>query len=505
MRISPRLKLNGVQERTLAELVSEDGVLSTGDILAVIRQLCLLPDLSGGGGADRPGARLHPQRIIVGAGGRVRSDTAELSLTTPGRYLPPEADPAPEAVTVYALGMLMLFMATGKESKRNIEVVIADRALLTLIERCTAFDPRERFQNTVQLLEAVKKTERSRRKNLPAMLTALAVCLLSVILFFIWRSGEQRGRAVGEPAGFASGYVDGYEQGLTDAPGIPLRGPTFDTENGNLAGNLTVAGGAVTARSADSVFFLSEDKIFQMNPYTRDLRLLAADTGASDLHYYKDRLYYCTNEQVICLNPETAAAEVICDTHGGRLFIFDNVFYLYDDITTGYLYRLDPRRKQLTQLNGAMKYLCLQIVDGKLYYIASDRGNSIYSSELDGSNEVPVSSNAYESFCIYEDKLYAGTERGLVRMDLNGGNPEYLTTQPARFPNVSEVGIFYLSGTRKNLEWISFDGRMRYVVVPARTATFNVAGQWIFYCNEEDGNRLWRIRVNGADGARVED
>ena len=88
-------------------------------------------------------------------------------------------------------------------------------------------------------------------------------------------------------------------------------------------------------------------------------------------------------------------------------------------------------------------------------------------------------------------------------MDLNGGNPEYLTSLPAHFPNVSDAGIFYISGSRKNLEWLSFDGRTRYTVVPTRTGAFNVAGQWIFYRNEEDGDRLWQVRVNGADGARV--
>jgi hypothetical protein len=30
-----------------------------------------------------------------------------------------------------------------------------------------------------------------------------------------------------------------------------------------------------------------------------------------------------------------------------------------------------------------------------------------------------------------------------------------------------------------------------------------VAGKWILYQNEDDGGRLWKVRVGGADNERV--
>ena len=50
---------------------------------------------------------------------------------------------------------------------------------------------------------------------------------------------------------------------------------------------------------------------------------------------------------------------------------------------------------------------------------------------------------------------------------------------------------------------MSLDGRTRFTVVSTPTASFQVAGKWIFYQNEDDGGRLWKVRVSGADKGRA--
>ena len=74
---------------------------------------------------------------------------------------------------------------------------------------------------------------------------------------------------------------------------------------------------------------------------------------------------------------------------------------------------------------------------------------------------------------------------------------------PAFFPNVSDGGVFYVSGSGRTLEWMSLNGRTRYTVVPAPTGAFQVAGSWILFENEEDGGRLWKMRVGGSDSGRA--
>ena len=502
----PRFKWGERAERPISEIVGDDGVLRSNDILHIVEQLCRL--LGNRDPEDAGGRRvcIHPDTVMVSVDGDVRLEDRSLPLSVMDAYLPPELGPAglvAPAAWVYAVGMLMLYMATGQERKAEADAVISNRPLLALIERCTAFDPEERFRDIEDLLEAIRHEKRAWRKALFASLATAGTFLIAGSLFFLWQEGASRGSAVGEADAFGSGYADGYEQGFSDAPGIGLSGAPFDPRNGNLSGNMAAEGGAIAAWSGDDVFFLLDGSILRMDPYTAEAQVLASDAGAYGLHYHDGWLYCCTGEEIVRVDPATAEKEVFCDSRGGQLYIFDDGFYLYDSVGTGYLYRIDPGTRAMTQLNGAMEYRCLNVVDGRLYYIDPNRGGSIFSCDLDGGNAGLISSGSYESFCVYRDRIYAATGDGLIRMDLNGGSPEMLSVLPAYSPNASDGGIFYISGGGRTLEWMSLDGRTRYTVVPTRTDSFNVAGQWIFYRNGDDGGALWRVRISGADNARI--
>lgn len=501
-----RFRWPGKTECSVTEIVSENGRMRFRDILSITENLCVL--LDGAASEDSAGGMeyIHPDNVLISAAGDVRLEARKLPLSSLEDYLPPElnrGDPVPPGARVYALGTLMLYMATGQEKKAETDVSVDNHILRSLIVSCTAFDPKHRFRDIQELLRAIRHETRAWKRALPVLILSLLVCLLAAALLFFWRSGKTRGGAVGEVAGYVAGLSRGFEQGFSDAPGIGLRSATLDARSGNLSGNYSAAGGAIAVCGEDAVFFFSGENLCRMDPYTKEFRVLAALPGAYDLQYHGGRLYCCTDERVLCLDPKTAKEEAICDSYGGRLYIFDDTFYLYDSAETGYLYRIDPARKTLTQLNGSMTYRCLNVVGGKLYYIDADRGNSICRSDPDGSNIQLISSSAYESLCVHESRLYAGTEDGLVRMDLNGGSLENLTTLPAAFPNASDGGIFYISGGSRALEWLSLDSRTRYTVVHAHVGSFNVAGQWIFYQNEDDGGNLWCVRISGKDNAVI--
>lgn len=506
MQRKPRFKWGGKTERSVSEIVDEEGILRHGDILHIIERLCLLLEGRSLGNFGKRRGSIHPDSIMVDVDGDVRITNRDIPRSVMEGFLPPEAgwdDPDAPGARVYALGMLMLYMATGQKKKAESDTAVADRLMFTLIERCTAFDPNERFRDTGELLESIRLERRTGKKALTASLAIAGACLAAGLLIFFWKAGSSRGGAVGEADAFGSGYAEGYEQGFSDAPGIGISGVSFDARNGNLSGNLAAEGGPIVACSEDSVFFLMDESLFQMDPHTGATRVLATDTGAHGLHYHGGWLYYCTEGEVVRIDPKTAKREVFCASRGGELYIFDDTFYLYDGAGTGYLYRVDPDTRAVTQLNGAMEYRCLNVVDGRLYYIDPNRENCICRSDLDGGNANLISSGSYESFCVYDGRIYAATGDGLIRMDLNGGNPEILSALPAYSPNVSDGGIFYISGRGKTLEWMSLDGRMRYTVVPSSTTSFNIAGQWILYQNEEDGGSLWRVRISGADNTRL--
>lgn len=504
MQRKRRFRWDGKTERSVAEIVTEDGAMRQRDVIYIIKKLCSLPDSPVSGGDTDWKMFIHPENVMVNIHGDIRTEETVHPLSALEPYMPPElaqTDPSAPGTRVYALGMLMLYMATGKATKADMNIESVSRVLRSLIERSTAFDPRERFPDTKALLAAIRRE--AGKKALTVLSVISLICLAAVLVFFFARAGLSQGGAAGEKTGYRSGFSVGFEQGFSDAPGIGLSTASLNAHNGNLSGNFSAEGGPFAVCGEDGVYYLTGENLCRMDPYTKETEIMAVVSDAYALQYYNGWLYYCTEEGVCRMDVKTAEAEVVCESLGMQLYIFDDGFYLYDSAGTGYLYRIDTEKGALIQLNGATAYQCLNIVNGQLYYISPDRENCLCRSDLDGGNLSVISSGAYESMCIYDGSIYAATGDGMVRMDLNGGNPESVLSRTVYDPNVSDGGIFYISGQGRTLEWMSLDGKTRYTVVTAGIGSFNVAGQWIFYRNEDDGGRLWRVRIGGSDNTRV--
>ena len=503
MRKKKRFKWQGKTERSISELVAEDGPMRAEAILPIIEQLCRL--------FENPKEKfrhllIHPSTVIVNEYGEVRMTERKAGFSEMSAYLPPEqdrAEPNTQSDRVYALGMLMLYMATGQEKKTEAEISLDNPGLLSLIRRCTAFDPMDRFDDVGCLHDAVKREMRSGRKVFSFLLYVLYAAALAALVYAGWLMGGANGAKTGDTDGYGPGYEEGFERGVSAAAGITVNASSFNSHNGSLPGNTSAGNGPTAAYSEKNVFFLADGEIIRMDAATGQAQSIGKVNGAYSLQYYQGSLYCCTPTQILRIDPETGKEEVFCDSLGGCLYIFDDVFYLYDSAGTRYLYRISKTGKDLTQLTGATEYRSLNVVDGKLYYIDPDQENGICCSDLDGGDVKLISSSSYDSICVYDGKIYAGTANGLIRMDLNGGNPEKLTAAPAYYPNVSDSGVFFVSGSDRTLEWMSSNCRTRFTVVPTRTSTFQVSGKWILYQNEDDGGRLWKVRVGGADSERI--
>lgn len=513
----PKYKWQQRKERSVFEIVSNDGAMRPKEILYIVQQLCRILEGQGAEGLPLAGDYIHPQTILIRANGTVRLAAASLPLSAREAYIPPEQgqfDDSTPASIAYALGMAMLFMATGHERKIDLEVFVGDGALRSLIARCTAFDSRMRIQSIAELSDAVKRARTSAKKVLFILLISVCACAAAALIFWLYQRGSARGETAGKEAGYRAGYVSGYEKGYEDAPALAIGGASFDPETGNFSGNLAMDNGAILACSEEEIFFLHEGNIYRMDPYTQNTRVLAANAGAHGLNYYGGWLYYCTNEQVRRIQPETMKDEAFCDSRTGLLYIADGGFYLHDVDGTGYLYSINEHAGTLTQLNDMTEYHCLNIAGGRLYFVDVQKGHNIYCCDLDGGNLRLINSNYCESFCVYDGKIYAYaasfsggainySASFLLCTDLDGGDIESFTNIPAYYPNVTDGGIFYIAGNNRTLEWMSHNGRTRYTILSTRTSVFNIAGRWIFYLNEEDGSSLWRVRIDGSDNTKV--
>jgi hypothetical protein len=502
--------------RSIHEIVSEGATMHSKEILNIILQLCDMPCIKNSDELTERSVDIHPKNIFLRSDGVVF--IGELSIPTSERqaYIPPEqnlSDRMTAESIIYALGLLMLFMATGNEKKRDLDTFGEDRTLVPLIEKCIAFDPKRRFSKVKDLSNAIRQKNTLRKKILSVAGLAFIVLAAVFSVLFFYSEGRRTGIDAGESIGYKKGYAEGYDMGFSDAPGIGLKIPEFDAKNGNISGNYVAGIGAIATRSEEEALFIMDGGIYRMDPYTGEIAVLSSDAKAVDINYYDGYTYFCTDRNVMRINMKTLKEEVFCETQTGNLYVVDGRFYLHD-LTTGYLYGINPDTKSVTQLNGGMRYLSLNISDGKLYFIDGNDGNFLYSSNLDGGNLNLVNRNYFDSFCIHNGRIYASMAGPggnpdneqvfeIVSMDPDGGNLESLTTVSGYHPNVTDEGIFYIAGKNKTLEWISSDTKTRYVILQQPAESFNLSGRWIFYLNEQDGE-LWRVRVDGSGNSKVD-
>lgn len=443
---------------------------------------------------------LHPKNILLNRDGSVRVGVCEVSPSERERYAAPERGEAPPA-RVYEAGMLFSYMAMGEELRG--ELIVKDGRLRALLLRSVSFDPAARFHTLSDLSDAVRRVRRARMAKIPR---AMLFLLLPALLFFLGREGRNLGSRRGEEEGEASGYVAGYDKGFADAPGIGMEPAKTENGAGNLSGNLSTEDGSAVAQSETEIFLTQEGKLLRMDPYTGKIRVLFSDAGAYGLNWKDGFLYYGTDRGICRIDPEDPSEELFAELPGAFLTIADGNFYLYDRHRTKYLYQIDSSTRVLTQLNGTSEYRCLNVVDGKLYYIDPEQGDRLYRSDPDGSNARLVHGSPCRSFCVRDGRIYVSAAepfQGLIRMDLDGGDSETLSKGFSDLPNACAGGVFHLAGNRKTLEWISADGKRSFTVVSTETGDYHVAGRWIFYRNEEDGGRLWRVGFDGRYPERL--
>ncbi len=140
---------------------------------------------------------IKPQNIIVDAQGRItlidfgisrtydesaRADTICFGTrfyAAPEQYGYSQSDPRSD---IFSAGVLLAWLLTGLVDLEQAKKAIADRHLLGVVEKCTAFDPKDRYRNAAQLKEALAGSKHRRRRTGLAALAGLL--LIGAALLF---------------------------------------------------------------------------------------------------------------------------------------------------------------------------------------------------------------------------------------------------------------------------------------------------------------------------------
>ena len=443
-----------IEGNTLDRIVERKGPLSEEDVFRVAQELSGILKYLHGQSPPVIHRDIKPQNIVLGRDGSIhlidfgiarthktgqRQDTTVV-LTLD--YAPPEQygfDQSSPLTDIYAFGVVMLYLATGQAAKPSLESEIVSNDLRSLIRKCIAFDPRDRIQSVNEIERMIRR--RARKRAGKYLKVAGIAAALGIVVFAFYAAGTLTGIRNGDSLGYRTGYDQGYVDGYRNTPILSLGERPAPPKDGNLASNLLTPYGAYALEYEDNIYYVQDGDIFRMKADGTDAELFVRDGSAAGISAYNGWLYYSSESDIIQVSVYNGDGNI---TYGG---------------TDGYLTVLD-----------------------ETYYIVTPE--EVYLFDLSDWSITPVSSSLITDY---------------ARRDVPEEVLELVDVQkPAQYGYGSR-GTVMLDGY-DSLLWMSDpEGSIRYRVTKNRVEDFNIAGEWIFYHNLDDGGSLWCVRYDGAD------
>ena len=502
-----------IEGRTLYEIVSTGGTLGARDILGIALKLAdILIYLH----AQIPPVihrDIKPQNIIVGRDGSIhlidfgiarvhkearRQDTSvilTLDYASPEQYGFEQTTPLSD---IYSFGVVLLFLATGHTARSGLEAQIVNNRLRNLIEQCIVFNPKARIRSAEEIRAYLLHgsgqhvPERKRGFAVAGGLLAVAVCL-SALSYGLGFAIE---RDAAEKRGYGQGYEVGYTDGYDAAP-VFYRGDAAIAEGGTDFGNMTAPSGSFAASGEGSIFYIQDGDIRRMSANGTDPELLVRDGRARSLSCYNGWLYYSSGDRVVQTNIYTLETDVLYGLPG-ELYVVGGRFYICAEDG---LYRFDAGTGETTALGDLVGCEALQMEGENLYFIGGDGG--LYRSTVSGGDTAKLAGGSCLSACLVGNDLFCsidGDGRGeLIRISGDTGETTVLLEVRASMLAAAGGGICFLDASDGTIYRCSLDGRIRERISGNRARDFNIAGNWVFYHNEEDAGRLWCVRLDGAN------
>lgn len=190
------------------------------------------------------------------------------------------------------------------------------------------------------------------------------------------------------------------------------------------------------------------------------------------------------------------------------------VYYIEASSGTNKMYKVRSDGTSRTKLSDDISLYMVVARDWIYYMNASDQGK-LYKMKLDGTsktklnNEIALDINVSGNWVYYITNLDSGeSEIHKVRTDGTGLTMLGGASNMA-FLNVSGEYLYFetndVDGTRGDLVKIKNDGTNHSTIDYDNTEYINVSGDWIYYSNLSDGNKLYKIKTDGTGKMKISD
>lgn len=195
--------------------------------------------------------------------------------------------------------------------------------------------------------------------------------------------------------------------------------------------------------------------------------------------------------------------------------------------TSGYLYKINTETALATKLIDDEVFE-IALVDQWIYYTNASDSLKIYKIKTDGTGRTKLNDDTSLHLTVIDSSIYyvsnKENSRKIWKMNLDGSsrtslNSDDVTTTLYNVDNVLYFKTFNFSGGAK-LYKMKTDGSGKTILGSDKPVGFtstsdgvrfrydkyeHIVNEWIYYINESDENRIYRMKLDGTDRAKVSD
>ncbi len=424
-------------------------------------------------------------------------------------YAPPEqygyAQSSPQT-DIYALGIVLIYLATGSPDRRDLDRRITDPQLRALIEKCIAFDPKDRFQNVDQVIKRIRSMKtRKPRLIIGAATGCIVLALIGIGIWQLFAAGILGGGTA--PVNLIDAD-DLISVGTNDYPstGDPTIGSTnwlYDyNSGGNLQGNINNGGFAVPDYNNKTIYVSSGDSIYKLDEDGNILGYVYSGSVDGSLNIYNGSLYFSAWDGMVHKIDLESGEDTELGSISAESIYFDEGRMYFTSMTDDLkLYSAKTDGSGIAKVSDATNVHYTNIVDGIRYYSDEADGKRIYAQNLSTGDTALIYDAPAIWLSVCNGRIYFedDTPGRLASINLDGSDYKIVYDQPCYFVVASSHGIFAVNAITKELVVVDATTSEVKTVLESGDKEFCVAGGWIFYRSVNSNTVQGMVREDGTD------
>ncbi|WP_246552559.1 DUF5050 domain-containing protein [Vallitalea pronyensis] len=265
----------------------------------------------------------------------------------------------------------------------------------------------------------------------------------------------------------------------------------------------------------DSIYYNEGDDLYQVNIHTGDTHKIYVDSYLN--HYYEkdDKIYFYGHNRIWRVHQDLSTKEIVLGTgeeYLARMFIEvdDRIITKNVDMEENVSHQMAYKLFELKDDDSSKKLsdVAIQLFESKhgkiLYTDAKDK--KLYELDITTNDKALVLDKMIGSFMSYKDMIYyTDIQEGFRLYAYDRGTGQHI--------NITNIPVTNIKRTQDRLYFL--DNRKRMGILDVHnsipryidlfTTKYDVIGDTIYYKNEDDLGRLYRIQDDGTGKERLTD